>query len=102
MPLRGKVLIRRWSCPLSPIALRAALIRVVSADSRQSAQASSRRLARPGLQRVPVTDQVGQDVEDLRLNRDQCAPPCRKSDPDVLAVETAKNRPRKNPADGMN
>src|SRR5262245_21847289 len=74
MPLRGKVLIRRWSCPLSPIALRATLIRVVSADSRQSAQPSSRRLARPGLQRVPVTDQVGQDVEDLRLNRDQCAP----------------------------
>jgi hypothetical protein len=28
--------------------------------------------------------------------------PCRKSDPDVLVVETAENRPRKNPANGMN
>jgi hypothetical protein len=28
--------------------------------------------------------------------------PCRKSDPDVLVVETTENRPRKNPADGMN
>jgi hypothetical protein len=28
--------------------------------------------------------------------------PCRKSDPDVLVVEPTENRPRKNPADGMN
>jgi hypothetical protein len=28
--------------------------------------------------------------------------PCRKSDPDVLVVETIEYRPRKNPADGMN
>ena len=28
--------------------------------------------------------------------------PCRKSDPDVLVMETAENRPRKNPANGMN
>src|SRR5262245_40374536 len=28
--------------------------------------------------------------------------PYRKSDPDVLVVETTENRPRKNPADGMN
>ena len=28
--------------------------------------------------------------------------PCRKSDPDVLVVETTENRPRKNPANGMN
>ena len=32
-PLRGSVLISRCCPPLSPIALRAALIRVVSADS---------------------------------------------------------------------
>ena len=28
--------------------------------------------------------------------------PCRKSDPDVLVVETTENWPRKNPANGMN
>jgi hypothetical protein len=32
-PLRSRVLIRRWSWPLSPMAPRAALMRVVSADS---------------------------------------------------------------------
>ena len=31
---------------------------------------------------------------------DRCA--YRKLDPDVLVVETTENRPRKNPADGMN
>jgi hypothetical protein len=36
------------------------------------------------------------------LFRDWSGCPCRKSDPDVLVVETAENRPRKNPANGMN
>ena len=36
MPLRGSVLMRRCALPLSPTALRAALMRVVNADSETS------------------------------------------------------------------
>jgi hypothetical protein len=44
--------------------------------------------------------EIGDAVAAGELPGTQC--PCRKSDPDVLVVETAENRPRKNPANGMN
>jgi hypothetical protein len=40
------------------------------------------------------------DVSHWRPSPPRC--PCRKSDPDVLVVETAENLSRKNPANSMN
>ena len=71
-PLRASVLIRRCSAPLSPIAHRAALIRVVSVDSEtmrppQIAATRSSLLAT----RSRFLIKIGQQVEHLRLDRDR-------------------------------
>jgi hypothetical protein len=66
---------RRCSSPLSPIALRAALIRVKSVDSENDAPAPH-----GGEQIVfaddalAIADQVLEDVEDLTLKGDQRVP----------------------------
>ena len=66
--MRGSVLMRRWDSPLSPIALRAALMQLVSVDSetmRPFQIAAMRGLAGDEL---AVADQMHQKVEDLGLN----------------------------------
>ena len=74
--MRGEVRIRRCASPLSPIALRAALIRLVKVDSETirppHTEASEIVL---GDDAVAIADQVHQQVEHLRFQRDRFAAP---------------------------
>ena len=69
-PCAGKVLISRWVSPLSPMAVRAALMRVnraVSETMRPSQTASDEVILADDP--LAVLDQVRQQVEDLGLDR---------------------------------
>ena len=75
-PSRGKVRISRCWSPLSPTAVRAALIRVVSVDSDTRAPTPNR------LQHILLTDdavaidnEVLQKIKDLGLERNNIASP---------------------------
>ena len=75
-PLRASVRIRRCSSPLSPIALRTALIWLVRVDSETI------RPPHTALQQIVLADdalavahQVDQQVEDLRPDRNNLGPP---------------------------
>ena len=75
-PLRATVRIRRCSSPLSPIALRTALIWLVRVDSEtirppQTASSRSSLLTT----RSRLLHQIEQQVEDLRPDRDRLGPP---------------------------
>ena len=69
-PLRATVRMKFWSWPLSPIAVRAALMWLVIVDSltmrpRQTASSRSSLLTT----RCAVLDQKQQQIEDLRADR---------------------------------
>ena len=72
MPLRGKVLMRRCCSPLSPIALRAALMRVISAEFRDDTPAPDGGdkivLADHAL---AIADHVVQQIEHLGCKRNE-------------------------------
>ena len=74
-PLRGNVLIRRCASPLSPIALRAALMGVVTAESETIARPRPPRYIVLADHAVAVADQVGEKIEDLRFERNQTGRP---------------------------
>ena len=90
-PLRGSVLISRCSSPLSPIAPRAALMRVVSAASE-----TMRPLPDGGDQVVladhalPVADQVVEQIEHLRRQRRSASAPRRSSRRSVSSTQSSK------------
>ena len=70
-PLRGRVRIRRCSSPLSPMAARAELTRLLRVASetmrpRQTAAIRSSRLTTRSREPIGI-----QEVEDLRLDRDE-------------------------------
>ena len=69
MPFLGSVLIRRCCSPVSPIALRAAFMRLNSAELRNDAALPDRGnqliLADHAL---AMLDQVNQQIENLRLD----------------------------------
>jgi|SRR6516225_10976212 len=73
-PFRGRVRIRRCPLPSSPIALRTAVIRLDSADS-DTIRPPTHRFQQVVLadHAIAVLHQIDQQVEDLRLERDQCA-----------------------------
>ena len=63
---------RRWSSPLSPMAMRAALMRLENVEFGYDAPAPDsveEALLRHDM--VAIGDKVGQDVEDLRLDGDR-------------------------------
>jgi hypothetical protein len=73
MPLRGTVRIRRCACPLSPTALRAALMRlvIVVSETTRPPQIASRII--PADDPLAVANQINQEVKDLRFERDPLA-----------------------------
>src|SRR5262245_33519566 len=92
--------------PARPAAISSKLKRRFALPSKLPAN-KERSLCSARQQRVcgnGVDRRVGKTrLERYPLWREGIEPcPCRKSDPDVLVVETTENWPRKNPTDGMN
>ena len=72
MPFRGMVRISLWSLPLSPIAFRAALMRLSSVEFRHDpATPDQGNEIVPADDVIAVLQQMNQQVEYLRLHRHQ-------------------------------
>ena len=70
-PLRATVRISLCSSPVSPTARRAALIRLVSVDSKTTRPFQIASEIIPCQHALAVADQIEQEIKHLRLERDQ-------------------------------